>query len=355
VQSYPRDATPHGNLSANYSSLGQYDQALPEVQEAIRLDPTVVINESNLAQTQLALNHVEDATAALDQATARKLDGELIHLVHYFIAFLQNDSAQMVRQVAWGAGKPGEEDPLLSTQSDTEGYYGRLPAARDFARRAVDSALRADSRETAGLWQANAALREAEFGNFAEARRQADAALALAPGRDVKMLVALALARSGDNARARSLASELEKNYPTNTTLKLYWFPILRAAIAIDEKNPSQTLVALEAVAPYELGQPPPFQIGTMYAPYLRGQAYLAAHDGNAAAREFQKLLDHRGVVVNYPLASLAHLGLARSYSLAGATARAKAAYQDFFALWKDADPDIPIRKQAQAEYAKLQ
>jgi eukaryotic-like serine/threonine-protein kinase len=355
VQSYPRDATPHGNLSANYSSLGQYDQALPEVQEAIRLDPTVVINESNLAQTQLALNHVEDATAALDQATARKLDGELIHLVHYFIAFLQNDSAQMVRQVAWGAGKPGEEDPLLSTQSDTEGYYGRLPAARDFARRAVDSALRADSRETAGLWQANAALREAEFGNFAEARRQADAALALAPGRDVKMLVALALARSGDNARARSLASELEKNYPTNTTLKLYWFPILRAAIAIDEKNPSQTLVALEAVAPYELGQPPPFQIGTMYAPYLRGQAYLAAHDGNAAAREFQKLLDHRGVVVNYPLASLAHLGLARSYSLAGATPRAKAAYQDFFALWKDADPDIPIRKQAQAEYAKLQ
>ena len=179
--------------------------------------------------------------------------------------------------------------------------------------------------------------------------------MALAPGRDVKMLVALALARSGDNARARSLVGELEKNYPTNTTLKLYWFPILRAAIAIDEKNSSQTLVALEAVAPYELGQPPPFQIGTMYAPYLRGQAYLAAHDGNAAAREFQKFLDHRGVVVNYPLASLAHLGLARSYSLAGATPRAKAAYQDFFALWKDADPDIPILKQAQAEYAKLQ
>jgi tetratricopeptide (TPR) repeat protein len=355
VQSYPRDAVPHGNLAANYSSLGQYDQALPEIQEALRLDPTIAVNYSNLAQTQLAMNQVDDAKAALNQATARKLDGELLRLVWYFIGFLKNDSAQMAQEVAWSAGKPGEEDPLLSAQADTEGYYGRLTAARDYARRAVDSAVRSDAKETAALWQANAAVREAEFGNFEEARRQATAALALAPGRDVKLFCAIALARAGDNAHARALSNELEKNYPTNTTLKLYWFPILKAAIAIGDKNSSQALVALEAVAPYELGTPPPLQVGSMYAPYLRGTAQLAAHDGNAAAREFQKLMDHRGVVLNFPLAAVAHLGLARSYALAGDSAKAKAAYQDFFTLWKDAAPEIPILKEARSEVAKLQ
>jgi eukaryotic-like serine/threonine-protein kinase len=354
-QSYPRDSVPHGNLAANYSALGQYDQALPEVQEAHRLDPTIVIQYSNLAGIDLAMGRIDDAKTALDEAAAQKLDGELIHLVRYYIAFLKNDNATMTQQVAWGAGKPGEEDPLLSAQSDTEGFYGRQGAARDFARRAVDSAVRSDSKETAGLWQANSALREAEFGNFAEARRQASAALALAPGRDVKMLAALALARSADSAHARSLLTELEKTYPTNTTLKLYWFPIVHAAIELDAKNQSQALVALEAVAPYELGSPPPFQVGTLYAPYLRGIAYLAAHDGNAAAREFQKLIDHRGIVVNYPLASLAQLGLARSYVLAGDSAKTKAAYQAFFTLWKDADPEIPILKEAKTEAARFQ
>jgi eukaryotic-like serine/threonine-protein kinase len=354
-QSYPRDSVPHGNLAANYSALGQYDQALPEVQESHRLDPTIVVQYSNLAGIDLAMGRIEEAKAALDEAGTRKLDGELIRLVRYYIAFLKNDNPAMAQQLAWGAGKPGEEDPLLAAQSDTEGFYGRQAAARDFARRAVDSAVRSDSKETAGLWQANSALRETEFGNFAEARRQANAALALAPGRDVKMLAALALARSGDSAHARSLLTELEKTYPTNTTLKLYWFPIVHAAIELDAKNQSQALVALEAVAPYELGQPPPFQVGTLYAPYLRGTAYLAAHDGNAAAREFQKLLDHRGIVINYPLASLAQVGLARSYALAGDSTKAKAAYQSFFTIWKDADPDIPILKQAKAECAKLQ
>jgi tetratricopeptide (TPR) repeat protein len=355
VQSYPRDSTPHGNLSANYSSLGQYEQGLAEVQEALRLDPTVGVNHTNMAQTLLAMNRTDEAKAALEQAAALKLDGELVRLVWYDLDFLKNDNAGMAQQVAWGAGKPGEEDPLLSAQADTEGYYGRLPGARDYARRAADSAVRADAKETAALWQVNAAMREAEFGNFVDARRQADAALALSPGRDVKLLSAITFARSGDNARARKLAADLEKNYPTNTTLRLYWFPILHAAIDLGDKNSSQTLVSLEAVAPYELGTPPPFQVGTMYAPYLRGQAYLAAHDGNAAAREFQKLLDHRGIVLNYPLGSLAHLGLARAYGLAGDKVKAKSSYQDFFALWKDADPEIPILKEAKTEYARLQ
>ncbi len=355
MQSYPNDFVPHGNLGANYMALGQYDQALPELKEGIALAPAGVAGYQNLGLAELALGQVDKARATLDEATARKLDAGSLHLMGYYLAFLKNDTAAMAQHVAWGAGKPGDEDPLLAAQSDTEGYYGRLPAARDFARRAVDSAVRADSKETAALWQSDGALREAEFGNTAQARQGATAALALAPGRDVKVLAALALARSGEIPHANALANELEKTYPTNTTLKLYWFPIVRAAIALGSQKPADAVVALEAVAPYELGSPPPFQVGTMYAPYIRGEAYLAKHDGAAAAREFQKLLDHRGLVVNYPLASLAHLGLARAYAMSGDTAKAHAAYQDFLALWKDADPDIPILKEAKSEYAKLQ
>jgi eukaryotic-like serine/threonine-protein kinase len=355
VQSYPNDSVPHGNLGANYSALGQYDQALPELKKGIALAPDTVVGYQNISLVYLALGQFDKAKAALDSAAALKLDAGSLHQTAYYLAFLQNDTAAMAQHVAWGAGKPGDEDPLLAAQSDTEGYYGRLAAARDFARRAVDSAVRADSKETAALWQANGALREAEFGNATQARQAANAALSLSPGRDVKVLAAVAFARSGDIPHARALADELEKAYPTNTTLKLYWFPIVRAAIALGNQKPGDAMVALEAVAPYEFGEPPPFQIGTMYAPYIRGEAYLATHDGVAAAREFQKFLDHRGLAVNYPLASLARLGLARAYALSGDSAKAKAAYRDFFSLWKDADPEIPILKEAKAEYAKLQ
>jgi eukaryotic-like serine/threonine-protein kinase len=355
VQSYPNDSVPHGNLGANYSALGQYDQALPELKKGIALAPDTVVGYQNIGLVYLALGQFDKAKAALDSAAALKLDAGSLHLMAYYLGFLQNDSATMAQHVAWGAGKPGDEDPLLAAQSDTEGYYGRLAAARDFARRAVDSAVRADSKETAALWQANGALREAEFGNAAQARQAANAALSLSPGRDVKVLAAIAFARAGDIPHARALADELEKAYPANTTLKLYWFPIVRAAIALGNQKPSDAVVALEAVAPYEFGEPPPFQIGTIYAAYIRGEAYLASHDGAAAAREFQKFLDHRGLVVNYPLASLARLGLARAYALSGDTAKAKATYQDFLKLWKDADPDIPVLKEAKAEYAKPQ
>ena len=355
VQSYPNDSVPHGNLGANYSALGQYDQALPELKKGIALAPDTVVGYQNIGLVYLALGQFDKAKAALDSAAALKLDAGSLHLMAYYLAFLQNDTAAMAQQVAWGAGKPGDEDPLLAAQSDTEGYYGRLAAARDFARRAVDSAVRADSKETAALWQANSALREAEFGNAAQARQAANAALSLSPGRDVKVLAAVVFARAGDIPHARALADELEKAYPTNTTLKLYWFPIVRAAIALGNQKPGDAIVALEAVAPYEYGEPPPFQIGTIYAAYIRGEACLANRNGAGAAREFQKFLDHRGLAVNYPLASLAHLGLARAYVLSGDSAKAKAAYRDFLSLWKDADPDIPILKEAKTEYAKLQ
>ena len=199
-----------------------------------------------------------------------------------------------------------------------------------------------------------AALREAEFGNVAVAKQGVTAALALAPGRDVKVLAALTLARVGDAARAKAMVQALEKSDPLNTVLKLYWLSTLKAAIELNGANSAQALVFLEAAAPYELGEPPPTQEGTLYPVYLRGQAYLAAHNGTAAAAEFQKFLNHRGIILNFPLGALAHVGLGRAYALQGDTTKARVAYQDFLTLWKDADPDIPILKEAKAEYTKL-
>jgi hypothetical protein len=218
----------------------------------------------------------------------------------------------------------------------------------------VDSAVRADSKETAASWQVNAALREAELGNTALAGQGVAKALALSSGRDVKVVAALTLARIGESSRAKALAEELAKTYPTSTLLKTYWLSTINAAIEISKGNSSQAIVELEAAAPYELGTAES-SISNLYPAYVRGQAYLSAHNGTAAAAEFQKLLDHRGIVGHSVTGSLAHLQIGRAYSMAGDTAKAKAAYRDFFTLWKDADPDIPILKQAKAEYAKLQ
>ena len=355
AKSYPQDVVPPGNLGDMYHVLGQYDKAVAETQDAMRLEPNAIVAYSNLAGDFLALNRLDDANKAIEQAQERKLDSEYLHWMIYLMSFLKGDDAEMERQVAWAAGKPGDEDLLLSFQSDTEAYYGRLVKARDFSRRAVDSAVRNDSKETAALWQANAALREAEFGNTAAAKQGAGAALALSSGRDVKVFAALTLARIGEVARSKAIVEELEKSYPSYTVLKVYWLPTIEAAMELNANNSSQVTVLLEAAAPYELGEPPPLQVGTMYPVYIRGQAQLMAHNGTAAATEFQKFLDHRGIALNFPLGALAHLGLARSYALSGDTVKAKTAYNDFFTLWKDADPDIPILQQAKAEYAKLQ
>ena len=353
-KSYPQDPIPPGNLGYIYSNLGQYQKALAETIEGQRLEQDVV-GYFNLMGVYLALNKPEEAQKALDDARKGNFDGEVLHWGIYLLAFYNNDPAEMERQLNWAAGKPGSEDLLLSTQSDTEAYYGRLIKARDFSRRAVDAAVRADSKETAVFRQINAALHEAEYGNTDLAKQQVAAARVLAPGKDVKLLSALALARAGDLPGARALADELAKAYPLDTMLKVYWLPSVHAAIDLGGNKPSQALIDLEATAPYEVGQPPQFQLGTLYPVYLRGMAQLAAHNGKAAAAEFQKFLDHRGIVLNYPLGALAHLGLARAYSISGEVAKSQAAYQDFFALWKNADPEIPILKQARAEFGKLQ
>jgi Flp pilus assembly protein TadD len=355
AKSYPQDYVPPNNLGDIYNTLGQYEKSVTETQEGLRLEPNAVISYGNLARDYLALNRPDDAKKAIEQAQQHKLDGDYLHQVLYSLAFMKGNPSEMERQVAWAAGKPGSEDLLLSFQSDTEAYYGRLTKARDFSRRAAEAAVRADSRETAAIWQVNAALREAEFGNSAAAKQDVAAALTLAPGRDVKLLAALTLARVGETTRAKAIVEGLEKSYPSQTLLKVYWLPTVKAAIELSVNNSAQALVFLEAAAPYELGTPPQLQLGTLYPAYIRGQAQLMAHNGSAAVTEFQKFLDRRGVTINFPTGALAHLQLARAYAMAGDSGKSRTAYQDFFFLWKDADPDIPILKEAKAEYAKLQ
>jgi len=353
IADYPRSAPAHGNLGANYAIMGYYGKALTQYQEALRLAPDVSFNYANLGATYVNLNRLEEAKATFDQGLVRKLDSALLRMNIYLLAFLRGDVTQMNQELAWSAGKPAVEDVLLSAQSDTEAYYGRFNNAREFSRRAVDSAVRADSQETAALWQVNAALREAELGNAPSAKSGVTRALALFRGRDVEVLAALALARAGDAPRAKALAKELEKSYPTNTVLKFYWLPTIKAANELNVGNPSQALADLDPAAPYELALTG-IIINNLYPVYARGQAYLLAHNGGAAAAEFQKMLDHPGIVLNFVTGALAHLQIGRAYAMAGDKAKAKAAYQEFLTLWKDADPDIPIYKQAKAEYAKL-
>ena len=333
--------------------MGQLDKALAEAQESVRLIPNSE-GYANVAGLYLALNRWEDAKATISKAFELKLDGGALRAASYELAFLLGDVATMEREVTWAAGKPGDEDYLLSAQSDTEAYYGRMARAREFSRRAVDSAVSADSKESAASWRVNAALREAELGNAALARQGVAEALALSSGRDVTVGAALTLARIGEASRAKALAEELGKTYPTNTLLKAYWLSTINAAIEISKDNSSQAIVDLEAAGPYEQGSAEAL-ISNLYPAYVRGQAYLSAHNGAAAAAEFQKLLDHRGIVNNFVTGSLAHLQIGRAYAMAGDTTKAKVAYQDFFTLWKEADPDIPILKHAKAEYAKLQ
>jgi eukaryotic-like serine/threonine-protein kinase len=352
--SYPRDAiNVNLDLANIYVYMGQWEKALPKYQEAVRHNPDIP-GYSNLAMTYLSLNRLEEAKATLNEAISHKLDGGFLRGSLYLLAFFQGDRAQMKQQVSWGAGKPGDEDLLLSMQSDTEASYGRMSGARDFSGRAVDSAMRADSKETAALWQANAALREAEVGNVSSAKQGATAALALSPGREVELAAALTLAKTGEIPRAQALAEEVAKSNPTNTMLKLYWLPTIQAAIEISKGNAAQAITDLDPAGPYEMGLADT-GINFLYPAYVRGQAYLLAHNGTAAAAEFQKLLDHRGLVANFVTGSLSHLQIGRAYAMSGDTAKAKAAYQDFFTLWKDADPDVPILKQAKSEYAKLQ
>jgi serine/threonine protein kinase len=353
AQIYPRELSPHLNLCNAYTILGDYDKALSEAQAALRLNSSNVINYTNLANAYLSLSRPDEAKAVLGQALARKLDSEQLLQISYQVAFLRGDTGEMQKQLAAAMGKAGFEDLLLVTQSDTEAYFGRLDKAREFTERARESALRAENKEGAALWQLDGALHEAEAGNLDRARKDAVAALALRPTHNSEVLAGVALARSGDAKHAAALAEALEKKYPVDTIIKNYWAPVILAAAALDANNPSAAIEVLRPAAPYELAVPL-LNTGWLYPNYLRGLAYLRLRDGPSAAAEFQKILDHPGVIVNFPTGALAHLQLARAKALAGDTAAARKFYQDFLTLWKDANPDIPILKEAQSEYAKL-
>ena len=357
AEDYPRDNAPRGNLGQIYGFLGQYDKGVTELLEDLRLNPDTVAGYNNLMSHYTALNRLEEAKAAYQRAKARNLDAPFLHWNLYGIAFLQKDAAEMQRQSTWAAGKPQGENMLLSAQSDTEAYAGHLGRARELTQQAMQSAAQNDQQESVGQWQMNAALREAEFGNTTRARQQIDEVLAKSPNRDMQILGALALARTGDSARAEQMADDLAEQFPQDTVVNRYWLPTIRAAIEINRKNPANAIDALAISIPYELGNPSPqAEIGAyLYPAYIRGQSYLLLQDGEKAEGEFQKFLTHPGITVNCPLGALAHLQLGRAYTLMHDSGKARAAYDHFFGLWKDADADVPVLKQAKVEYAKLQ
>ena len=356
AQTYPRDDVPSGNLADNYAILGQFDKALAGYREVLQLNPSSRLGYAALAGSYLYLNHPEEVRTTTEEAQAKNLDSPSLHFYLYQFAFLQNDVAGMAQQVAWGAGKPGLEDVLLAYEADTAAYSGRLGKAREFCRRAVASSQRAEQKETAAGYEADSARREALFGNAVEARQRAAAALGLSTGRDVQAGATLALALAGDEVRAQALADDLAKRFPEDTVVQFNYLPTIHGQLAFSRNDHSRAIAALQSAASYELGIPGNSAFTAAVFPvYVRGEAYLEAHQGSEAAAEFQKILDHRGIVFNEPIGALAHLQLGRAYAMAGDTTKAKSAYQDFFTLWRDADPDIPILKEAKAEYAKLQ
>jgi eukaryotic-like serine/threonine-protein kinase len=349
-QTYPRDYALHVHLQAIYGSLGNLGKALDEAREAMRLEPNSALNYEILGADYMSLDRLDEAETVFKEAEEHKLESEGLLGLRYQLAFARGDTAQMEKLASSAMGKPGAEDLLLANQADTEAWYGRLQAARELTRRAMASAELNDAKETAAGYQARAALREVESGNREQARADAQAAIKLAPNRDVLAMAALALARAGDTVAAGKLAVELDKTLPLDTLVQRYRLPAIRAAIALQRKDPNRAVQLLQATSAMELGD-----AGYLLPVYLRGEAYLALHEGNLAAAEFQKFIDHRGLVGNFPWGALAQLQLARAFALSGDKTKATAAYKDFLTLWKDADPEIPILKEAKVEYAKLQ
>jgi DNA-binding winged helix-turn-helix (wHTH) protein/Tfp pilus assembly protein PilF len=353
AQTYPRDPIARLTLTDFYMKTGQWEKALGAGKQALELDPNYGSDYFNLASTYLALGRLDVANDVGRQAMT-KTDSPAIHLILYWIAFLRSDSGGMEEQINWNANAPEEEDLLLYAQSDTEAYRGKIASARALSRRAEESAQRSFGKETAAAWQAFAALRESEFGNQKQARAGAEAAFKRSGNWKVEAVVALGLARAGDTAGAEKLTAELDKTFPQDTLVQSYWLATIRAAIALNHGNAKKALEFLQGAARYELAVSSPTELATMYPVYVRGYAYLLAYQGKEAAAEFQKFIDHPGVVLNFPLGALSRLGLARAYALQGDTANARRAYQDFLTLWKDADPDLPVLRDAKAEYAKL-
>jgi len=355
-ENYPRDDVAFNNLGTVYAGEGKLEQGTEQTRVGMRLNPDNVIAAENVVAFLVALNRFDEARQLYQLTMARKLDDDTLHNVLYGVEFIAKNPKGMAEQVAWFEGRPELQHEILALEADTEAYAGHVIKSREVTHRAVEAALRADNKESAGIWDVYGGWREATFGNFAEAKREADAGLALAPeSRDVQQLAALALARAGDAAKARSLADALAKKYPLHSMVQAYWLPTIQAQLALNAKDAAGAITQLRNAAGLEYGLTVSNEnTSCLYPTYLRGEAYLAAGQEGAAA-EFQKIIDHSGLVSNCVTGALAHLGLGRAYALAGDKVKARVAYQDFLTLWKDADPDIPILKEAKAEFAKLQ
>ncbi len=370
AQSYPRDFEAYRNLGSLYAQQGQYEKAVELTAHALTLEPDDIILYDNLATFSLALQRFDKAKEILDQAQTRKLEDYQLHDTLYAYAFLRGDLVAMKQQQEWYAARPDYEAFGLAAASATEAYAGHVKKARELIKQAVDSDVRSDNKEGGAISLSEAALQEAAYGNTLEARVLSGQALVLAPlSRGVWSEAALALAMAGNTSRAESLAKDLDKRFPLDTQVQSLWLPAIREQLDMDKKN--------AAFAQHPAQTAPPIDLGNilfvtnascLYHVYIRGEAYLAGTQGSAAAAEFQKIIDHSGIVWNCWTGALAHLGVARANALQAKTfhgqgqeadadaarVRALAAYKDFLTLWKDADPDVPILKQAQAEYAKL-
>jgi DNA-binding winged helix-turn-helix (wHTH) protein/tetratricopeptide (TPR) repeat protein len=351
AQIYPRDSGPHNNLANNYSYFGRHEEGLKHALLAMQLDPTVEDNYITLGNSYICLNRLNEAQAVLKQAEDRKLESEGLTVQRYLVAFLKGDKPDMERLEGTLTAKPVAEGLLLAQKEAVESYHGRLKKARAIVQFPKGSSENHDSMTISALTQAGIGLLESYFGNRQQARADANQAVPrAAPGDFPRWICALALALAGDTKGAAKLTKELDKSVPLDTSFQHYWLPSIQAAIAMDNKNPKGAIEALRVAATYELGT-----MGSMDPTYLRGLAYLQLGNGSAAAAEFQKIIEHPGIARNWPIGALAHLGLGRAYALEGEKVKSRAAYQDFLALWKDADPDIPILKEARAEYTKLQ
>jgi tetratricopeptide (TPR) repeat protein len=366
-QTYPRDSVPPQNLGVIYQYLGQYEKSVTQTQEAVHLAPSSAMLPANLVESYTRLNRFGDARTTADAAATRKLESPDLHFDNYNLGFLQHDSQGMAREGGWAASKPADANVMLYLAAQVAGYTGQADKARGLSRQAVQAASRAGEKEIAARCQAASALREATYGNVAEARRAATSALELTRGRDEQYLVGLALAMVGETTSAQSLADDLAKEYPRDTIVRFNYLPTLHGQILLGKSmmTPSDAAPAkdtarkaveeLQVATPYEFGTPGngAFTIGG-YPIYVRGAAYLQAGQGTEAVTEFQKIVEHPGVTLSESIGALAYLGLARAYALSGDASKAKAAYANFFQLWKVADTDLPILKAARAEYGKL-
>ncbi|MEO7142844.1 MAG: hypothetical protein ABI165_05005, partial [Bryobacteraceae bacterium] len=359
AQTYPRQSDAHG-LLAGFSTrgTGKYKQAIEESRKAIAIDPDHTFSYVNMASSQICLDQFEEAGETLRRMSERKIESPDQMLLSFYLSFFKGDRAGMEWAVAWAKGKQGAEDSMAHSEALVLARSGQLQKAAAMSRHAVDLAKLAGQQERAASYESAPAVWEAFFGNAPAARRSAEEALKLSKSRDVEYAAAFALALVGDSARAQSYADDLDRRYPEDTSVQFNYLPALRARLALNHGEPSRAIELLQAAVPNELcitaiafnG----LFLGAFYPVYVRGEAYLAAHRGAEAATEFQKILDHRGLVFADPIGALAHLQLGRAFALSGDMAKARTAYRDFLTLWKDADPDIPILKQAKAAYAKL-